>query len=33
MDLADRDRPDDPISFIAMYMLKNKDMVDLPEPV
>ncbi|EAS03685.2 Dpy-30 motif protein (macronuclear) [Tetrahymena thermophila SB210] len=30
--LCDRERPSDPISFIALYCLKNKDKVKIPIP-
>lgn len=28
----DIERPNDPISFIAYYLLKNKDKIVLPKP-
>ena len=32
MQIVDIERPNDPISFIAFYMLKNKDRVKIPMP-
>lgn len=30
--IVDIERPDDPISFIALYLLKNKEKVKIPPP-
>jgi hypothetical protein len=30
--IVDNERPIDPISFIVLYLLKNKDKVKLPTP-
>lgn len=32
LQLVDLERPSDPITFIAMYCLKNKDKVKVPQP-
>ncbi len=31
LSLVDIERPEDPISYIAMYILKNKNQVKLPQ--